>query len=549
MTLAASLASAVFSLPSASSAVGVGSAVIDAPLVVTVFTGRLGVAHPAGLAYSPEGRVLLLAKTTAKRTRVLRIAGLRDTLGGFSLPKSSRPSTLSYDARGGGLLLVNGTRQLIRVPASRLGTHRPKVVTSDLGPLRLRDPRGAAFDVATGTWLVLDSAARQLVAVSGPDGKPVRASRISLSGLAGRTLRGLAYNPADHLLYVAAVDRGLLYAVDAHGKLRKTYSIENAALSHLTGLVFARSSNSRDSPGTQHLFVVDAGGPSMLGRLVEVSLPTRAASYPDVVGTLGATINLAKLPEPSPDSSGIVWISSDDTFLVADSEVDETRHFKGVNLWKLKRTGTLVATGTTFPTSAEPTGVGFDPATGALYVSDDDRRMVDRHLPGPDGRVGTNDDTVTSFSTVRLGARDPEGVCFDPGTGHLYIGDGTGAKLVDVDPVNGVFGDGDDKARSIDMARYGVKNVEGMGLDPRSDNLVVADSNTRHLVEVTKDGALVRNISLLAITPKIAPADVTVAPRVGRGGSPLSYWIVDRGRDNNRNPGENDGRVYEIRLP
>jgi hypothetical protein len=377
----------------------------------------------------------------------------------------------------------------------------------------------------------------------------VRPTRISLAGLEGRTLRGLAFNPTDRLLYTAAVDRGLVYAVDTHGQVRKTYDIKNTAMDHVTGLAFARSSNSKDSPGIQDLYVADAGSPSMLGRLVEFSLPTRATADRDVVGTLGVTVNLAKFPQPSPDSSGIVYIPTDDTLLVADSEVDETHYFKGVNLWKLKRNGTLVGTGTTMPTSSEPTGLGFDPATGALFVSDDDRHAVDRHLPGPDGRVGTSDDPVTSFKTVPFGGHDPEGVCFDPRTGHLYIGDGTGAKIIDVDPVNGVFGDGDDTARSIDVSKFGVKNVEGIGLDPRSDTLVVADSNTRHLVEVTKDGQLVRNITLLAITPNISPADVTVAPRVGRGGSPLSYWIVDRGRDNNRNPGENDGRVYEIRLP
>jgi DNA-binding beta-propeller fold protein YncE len=546
VALGAALVSAVFALPSAMGASRAEPAVVDAAQVVSAFTGQLGVKHPAGLAYVPNEHVLLVAKTTPKRTRVLRIAGLRDTLGGFSLPKVSRPWTLSYDANGGGLAAINGVRQLVFVPASALRSHRPKAVTRDLARLRLRDPEGAAFDPTTRRWVVLDGASRTLVAVAGPGGGPLRPARIPLRGLAGRSLRGLALNPADHLLYTADVTRGLLYAVDAGGKVRKTYSIRNAALDHLTGLAFARGTGSK---ATGNLFVLDAGGPSMLARLVEFSLGPKTPPQQTVVASLGLTINPAKFPQPSPDTSGIVYSPRDDTLIIADSEVDETHYFKGVNLWKMKRNGTLVATGSTMPESSEPTGVGLDPASGALFVSDDDRRMVSRHLPGPDGRWGTTDDSISRFKTVPFGAHDPEGVCFEPKSGHLFIADGTGKKIMDVDPVNGVFGDGNDTSRSIDLAGLGVKNAEGIGYDPRSDTLVVADSVTRHLVEITPSGALVRDISLTAITPAVAPADVTLAPGVGRGGSALAYWIVDRGRDNNRNPGENDGRVYEIRLP
>ncbi|MGQ4819708.1 hypothetical protein ACQ1ZK_21880, partial [Enterococcus faecium] len=79
------------------------------------------------------------------------------------------------------------------------------------------------------------------------------------------------------------------------------------------------------------------------------------------------------------------------------------------------------------PHSNEPTGVSYRPADGHLFVSDDDLDRVFQFGPGPDGRHGTSDDSVTSFSTRPSGDTDAEGVAVDTGftsNGHLLVMDG-----------------------------------------------------------------------------------------------------------------------------
>lgn len=522
--------------------------VVEAAQLTSVFTGRLGVTQPAGLAYVRERGILLVARRGKNRTRLLQISALRVPAGTSSLPKLSHPSTLAFDSEGGGLVAV-GRRELIRIRPSGLGLRRPEVVTRDLRSLRLRDPQGAAFDTTTRRWLVLDSGARSLVAVAGVNGAPTRPARVSLARLGSRTLRGLAFNPTDRLLYTAAVDRGLVYALDLRGRLRKTYSIRNASMQRLSGLAFGRSSNPQDAPSVQSLYVSDSGSASMLGRIVEFSLTPSKTNTSSVVAFLGVTIDTGKLSPPSPDPSGIVYLAGEDSLLIADSEVEELPSFKGANLFKVKRNGMLVGTGNTLSVSSEPTGLALHPATSALYVSDDNRRTVSRHLAGTDGQWGTPGGSASSFRTVPLGSRDPEDVAFDPRTGRLYICEGRVAKIVEVDPINGVFGDGDDRVVELDLTRFGIEDAEGLGYDPQGDTLVVADRTEPRLIEITKDGKLVRDISLAAIAAHISPADVTVAPSAGRGGRAWSYWVVDRGVDSRRNPGQNDGRIYEVRLP
>jgi hypothetical protein len=139
---------------------------------------------------------------------------------------------------------------------------------------------------------------------------------------------------------------------------------------------------------------------------------------------------------------------------------------------------------------------------------------------------------------------------FDPATGHLFVSDGAGIEIYRINPVNGVFGDGNDQVTHFDVARHGAGDVEGLGLDPNKGRLLAVDPNTDSIYELGKGGALFNRLDLSAIpTTRSLIADVTMAPTSSTSdpASALDYWIVDRHRDNNNLPDENDGLLYEMR--
>jgi hypothetical protein len=519
--------------------------------VRSILTGEFGFARPIGLTYIRKKNVLIVAKAGRGRTRLLRLGPFEDALGTLTLPKLANPSTLSFDPTGARLAAVSG-KKLVTVRSANLGAKKPPARQADITYLKLKDPRGATFDPTNGRWLILDSGTRAIVRVSSPGRLQETPVRISLRRIGARKLRGLALNPADGLLYVAGTDRARLYGVDRSGKVRKTFSIRNAAVRNLAAMVFAPSPDTTDRPSTQHLFVADAGSPSALGRVVELSLAPTIAARVTVTARLAQTIQTKQYASPAPDPAGITYFADTDTLLVSDSEVDEMSVFRGANLFRLTRTGGFVEAGSTLAFSREPTGLGLDPRSGALYISDDVKDKVFVDLPGPDGRYGTTDDAVTGFSTASFGSLDPEGVEFDPGSRHLFVADGSGKEIYDVDPVNEAFGDGDDAVTHFDVARYGIRNCEGLGYNPRRKTLLVVDDRQRRLFELTKTGKLVRMISLATIRfPNPWIASVTVAPTSNPKDSPsaMSYWVADRQVDNNINPNENDGKVYEVSVP
>jgi hypothetical protein len=277
-----------------------------------------------------------------------------------------------------------------------------------------------------------------------------------------------------------------------------------------------------------------------------------------VTPSLVQTIDTARYTPPSPDPSGIVYLPAQDRLLISDSETDETGLYQGSNLFTATRTGsgsgsgTLLARGSLAETSKEPAGLAFKPSDGTLFVSDDDKDRVSLVRTGSDGRYGTGDDSVSRFSTSAFGSGDPEDVAYDTTSGHLFICDGSGIEMYDVNPVNSTFGDGNDLVTHFDLARHGLRDCEGLGIDTSRDALLAVDWGTHRIYEVGKTGTLLRIFSLSNVpTRSQVEADVTMAPTSNPNDDPaaLDYWIVDRHVDNNSsNPPPKDGLLYEMSL-
>jgi sugar lactone lactonase YvrE len=448
--------------------------------------------------------------------------------------------------------------ELLTVLAADLRKAQPPVRRIPVPNLGLKSPTGATFDPATGTWYVLDDGTKTIVRVPMPGGSPGTPARISLQGLGDVSLQGLAFNPADGLFYVANPTQNLLYGLDSSGTVQKTYSLNaielgGAGLQDLRALVFAPSADPTDNPSTQHLFIADAGSTSILGGVAEVSLAEATVASTEQ-GTLVQTIETSRFNPPSPDPAGITYLRPRDSLEICDSEVDEMTIFRGVNLWQVTRTGTVTDTGATFPhppNAKEPTGLGFKPADGTLFVSDDNRRRVFLIRPGADGRYGTSDDRqVGSIDVTTFGLPvDAEGVEFDTRSGHVFIADGVGREVWRVNPgPNRTFGNADDVVTHFDVGRYGALDPEGIGHVAARSNLVIVDDPSETVYEVTKSGGLVRTIDISGVPGVRRPAGITLAPGTNDP-TRMNLWIVDRVVDNNANPNENDGRLYEISWP
>ena len=280
------------------------------------------------------------------------------------------------------------------------------------------------------------------------------------------------------------------------------------------------------------------------------TVPAAAAATTQAVYLVRRTDTSGWSPS-SPDPSGITYHAPSGQLIVADGEVDEIKALFTTkqNVFRASLGGALAGTMSTIGFTPEPTGVSYNPADGHLFYSDDDARKIYEVNPGSDGVLGTGDDTVTSFDVAPFGSRDPEDVAYDLITPGLWIIDGANAQVYHLLPgangrFDGVAPEGDDVLSQFDTRAAGDHRSRGIYRDPATGNLILTSADPDKLYEVSTAGALVRTFDVSAANA-IKLAGVVMAPSSTTAGV-TNFYLVDRAVDNNDNPRENDGRIYEF---
>ena len=431
----------------------------------------------------------------------------------------------------------------------------PQAVRFDARAIGILNAQGMTFDANTGHLFILDAGGRRVIRITpdaqgnlDPTARPI--TRIELRALGTAPLRGIAFNPTNNHLYVMDANGQKLSELTDTGALVSTWNLTALRLASPQSMTFAPSVDNTDAPGTMNLYLADAGRGDTGGRIVELALDQPRVVTPRVAGaaTLAQTINTWQWSPPAPDPSGIVYWPATGRLLMTDSEVDEMPNlFTGQNVFELNLNGALYNTYSTTAFSNEPTGVAVNASDGHLIFSKDGGNEITDVNLGPDGQFGTADDSRNTFSVSGFGVLDAEDVAY--GAGKLYIADGKNQEVWAISPgPNGQFDGppsvgGDDTAMHFDTATLGVRDPEGIAYDAATGNLWLC-SRRSPIVEVTTTGTLVRSIDISFLNP-IDPDGITVAPG-SNNPAEMHLYIADRMMDNNEDPNENDGRVYEL---
>jgi hypothetical protein len=514
--------------------------------------------NPLGLAYSPAASDFLVAPAEGP-SRLQGVTQMAETAGVGALELAGADAlNLTFDGHRGRLLALSG-RWLLAVPADGRGRPGRRVSQRfDVGRLGVGKPAGMAVDRRTGTLFVLDASIPRLVQVEPTSDGGLESGAVSymeLYGMPAEGVNGLALDPGTgHLFLLGGTQK--LYEARATGELLQTHDISDARLKSPGGMVVAPTGDQTDDPSAQSLYVADAGSRSLPGAIVELTFAPTATAQ--AVATFTSSVVTQTLTSqwtpPAPDTSDVVYLPASNTLLVVDSEVEEMPIWAGVNAWETTLGGSVLDTADMTPPGGftdEPTGISVNPANGHLFVSDDDVKKIFEIDPGLDGLYNTTDDIRTSFGTKIFGSTDPEDVTYHPGEGVLYFADGLNAEVYRLAPgANGVFDGvppaGDDQLTQFDVSAI-VTDPECLTLNTENGHLYIAGVPDTIVQEITTSGALVQTIDISA-----AAAKNTAGLGFGPGSTDPTarrLYVVQRGVDNNGNPNENDGKLWEMSLP
>ncbi len=324
--------------------------------------------------------------------------------------------------------------------------------------------------------------------------------------------------------------------VDASPPVRRLMGAITAGAAQ--AVLAAPSRDSTDAADEMSLYLADGG------EIIEITYqaPVTASPLYEVVATLTRTTHTYEWSPPSPDPAGITYLADSDRLLVSDSEVNEIDGlYQGVNLYLTAKNGALMGSDDTTDFTDEPTGISVNPANGHLFISDDDEDKIYQlnGLPSTSGAVAI-------ILTVPANG-DAEGVAYDSQGDHLFVVDGVDSEIYEYDPGNdGVFATGDDLVTNFDVGSMGLSDPEGIAYDADTNHLLILDSSDGQLVEVTKNGTWLRTIEISAEAMD-KPADLIMVP-MGSNPTVRTIYVVDRQVDNNDDPEENDGLLFEFQV-
>jgi Concanavalin A-like lectin/glucanases superfamily/FlgD Ig-like domain/Putative Ig domain len=261
---------------------------------------------------------------------------------------------------------------------------------------------------------------------------------------------------------------------------------------------------------------------------------------------------------PSIDPAGIAYHPPSGHLFIADSEINEVAEVFGEvggNIFEISLAGDSLLSiyDTTIEGNNEPTGITFNEFDGHFYMSNDDARKVYRYSFSEVSGFSIDAEVSTLGDA---GSGDPEGITSDPATGLIYLIDGVDQLIVVYSFDEGAMPPAFVLESVYDLAALNdPENVpadpEGIAFDTRTGNLFISSDPDKAVYEFTTGGLFVEELGLDTLTPATtAPQGLCLGPVSPAGGDldDQSLYIADGRVDNDADPNERDGSVYEVAI-
>jgi DNA-binding beta-propeller fold protein YncE len=176
----------------------------------------------------------------------------------------------------------------------------------------------------------------------------------------------------------------------------------------------------------------------------------------------------------------------------------------------------------------DPINVTYDARANRLLIFQSASNRLIEVREGPGGNLDPS--PVYRHDARRFGLQNPQGMAVDPASGHLYILDAAGPRIVRIEP-NPEGGFDGAVISEIDLGLADMDDARGLALEPANGHFYVASPAEQELYELTATGQVVTTRSLSGFG-LVDPQGLVSAPSgdLTDDLSQMSLYIADSGQ-------------------
>jgi hypothetical protein len=188
---------------------------------------------------------------------------------------------------------------------------------------------------------------------------------------------------------------------------------------------------------------------------------------------------------------------------------------------KLKPFGLPVGSASIAGSIRDPSNIAFDNKANRLLIFlSPAHRLIDV-FEGPDGNLDLS--TLILHDAWHFGLKNPQGMTVDPLSGHLFILDTVGPRLLRIEPEpDGGFANA--VISEVDLQSTGLVDVRGIAFDPTTGHLHLLSLGEQKLFELTQTGQVVATRDLSAFGLR-DPQSMVFAPSGDLTDDPLELSL------------------------
>ena len=225
--------------------------------------------------------------------------------------------------------------------------------------------------------------------------------------------------------------------------------------------------------------------------------------------------------------AGLAFSSKANAFHVVAGRRENQLLSSDTDISKLTPFGKQIGVARIMEEITDSINMAFDNKANRLLIFLSSVSRLINVLEGPDGNLDLT--TLILHDASHFGLQNPQGMTIDPVSGHLFILDTVGPRILRIEPESdGGFANA--LISEVDLQPTGLVDVRGLAFDPTTGHLHVLRLSEQKLYEVTQTGQVVatRGLSEFGLSN---PQSMVFAPSgdLTDDASELSLYIADSG--------------------